>query len=136
MEPTPIHREIKVTPYNGQPKSLYRFLMELTLKVTLKRWANEKNKLIVTESLLAKGEQADRLMESYQTLSQTTITTFDDQKQCLIELYEDTEAQDRANRQLLDFHFDKVQHRSFAEYFVEFSVIIGKSSHLDATKYN
>ena len=56
MEPTPIHREIKVTPYNGQPKSLYRFLMELTLKVTLKRWANEKNKLIVTESLLAKGE--------------------------------------------------------------------------------
>ncbi|OAP61285.1 hypothetical protein AYL99_03486 [Fonsecaea erecta] len=125
-----------VTPYTGDPEALYRFLSELTSKVNLERWNTEAEKLIIAESLLAKGERADRLMESYRTLGRITIGTFDQWKQHLIELYEDTGAQDRANRQLLDFHFDKIKHRNYAEYFAEFCVIAAFTSDIVLAHYN
>jgi hypothetical protein len=82
-----VRREnIKVTPYDGKPESLYRFLSELTSKITLERWTAESEKIIIVESLLAKGERADKLMDSYRVLGQITIATFDEWKQSLTEL--------------------------------------------------
>ena len=69
---------IKVTSYDGKPESLHRFLSELTSKITLERWTTENEKVIVVESLLTKGERADKLMDSYRVLGQTTIGTFDE----------------------------------------------------------
>ena len=71
---------------------LYRFLSELSSKLTLEGWTTETEKVIIAESLLAKGERADRLMESYRILGQIIITTLEDWKQCLRDLCEDTEA--------------------------------------------
>ena len=59
---------IKVTPYNGDPDSLHRFLSKLTSKITLERWTTETEKVIITKSLLTKGERADKLMDAYRTL--------------------------------------------------------------------
>ena len=133
----PVRKEnIKVTPYDGDPESLHRFLSELSSKIALEKWATEPEKIIVAESLLDKGKRADKLMDSYRILGQTTITTFESWKRNLIELCQDVGAQDKANRRLLDFHFDKDQHRSYAEYFAEFCVIAGKTSRSDTTKYD
>src|ERR1700761_1207560 len=129
-------KHLRVTPFDGNPEILYRFLSELSSKLTLEGWTTETEKVIIAESLLAKGERADRLMESYRILGQTTITTLEDWKQCLRDLCEDTGAQDRANRRLLDSHFDKIQHQSYAEYFAEFCVIASKTSHSEAMKYD
>jgi hypothetical protein len=132
-----VRREnLKVTPYDGKPDSLYRFISELTSKITLEKWTTESEKIIVAESLLTRGERADKLMDSYRVLGQTTISTFDEWKQNLIELCQDVGAQDKANRQLLDFHYDKSRHQSYAEFFAEFCVIAAKTSKSDASKYD
>ena len=132
-----VRREnIKVTSYDGKPESLHRFLSELTSKITLERWTTENEKVIVAESLLTKGERADKLMDSYRVLGQTTIGTFDEWKQSLTELCQDVGAQEKANRQLLDFHYDKSRHQSYAEFFAEYCVIAAKTSKSDASKYD
>lgn len=132
----PTRREnIKVTPYNGNSETLYRFLSELTDKIEIEHWSIEREKVIVAENLLVKGERADRLMESYRTQGRTRLSTFEEWKQHLTALCQDVGAQDKANRQLLDFHFDNNRHRSYAEYFAEFCVIAGNTSHSDMTKH-
>ena len=71
---------------------LYRFLSKLSSKIALEGWTSEAEKVIIAESLLSKGEKADRLMKSHRLLDQTIITTFEDWKQCLRDLCEDTGA--------------------------------------------
>ena len=68
--PPPAARKehLRVTPFDGNPEMLYRFLSELSSKLTLEGWTTETEKVIIAESLLAKGERADRLMESYRIL--------------------------------------------------------------------
>ena len=69
---------LRVTPFDGNPEMLYRFLSELSSKIALEGWTSEAEKVIIAESLLSKGEKADRLMESHRLLGQTIITTFED----------------------------------------------------------
>jgi len=127
---------IKVTPYEGEPELLHRFLADLSSKIRLERWESENEKVVVAESLLAKGKRADKLMDAHRLLGQTTLTTFAEWKQALTMLCEDTGAQEKANRKFHDFHFDRSVHKSFAEFFAEFCVLAGQTSKLDEDKYD
>ncbi|CAJ2502643.1 Uu.00g100370.m01.CDS01 [Anthostomella pinea] len=127
---------LTVTPYKGDPESLHRFLAELTAKIKLKKWTDESDKIVIAKSLLIKGKSADQLIKAYRVLGQTTITQFDDWKACLTELCQDTGAQEKANRKLMEFYFDKNCHQSFAAFFAEFCVLAGKSLKTDETKYD
>jgi hypothetical protein len=76
LQPQHVRKEtVKVTPFDGNPETLHRFLAELDSKVTLERWDNEPERLILAESLLVKDQRADRLMNAHRVRGRTTLTT-------------------------------------------------------------
>lgn len=127
---------IRVTLYDGNPDTLHRFLAELDSKIALEKWTQERDRIILAESLLAKGEKADRLMNAYRHLGQTTVSTLEEWKACLTALCEDTGAQEKANRAFNQLYFDKSKYQSYAEFFAEFCTLANKTSKTDNEKYD